>query len=290
MKLHQVGILLSVFGIVGITTPSNFNNVQATIPSPTIDINSISFRNNDNFGQWGYYLGTDVWANGPDINALFEREADGSYWNYFSYFDFGGMEVIMEFNRSNSGWISSSFNFVPYLTNKIGSDGTVGSTSKLNLQFDNQTSNDHILYLDISSTGNYQDRIFELFYNNFRISDGYFNYVLLHTADNTTLMKFYLPSFSTLLLKSPDFETSTLYLNAWYLQDIGTSQAFIEGYDVGESAVLTSGGMFGVMSTVLTGANAIFSIPVFGPTITLGTLALFPLIGVVVFFFKKVIQ
>jgi hypothetical protein len=286
MKLHQVGILLSVFGIVGITTPSNFNNVQAALPSPTLDINSISFRNDDNFGQWGYYLGTDVWANGPDINALFEREADGIYWNYFTFFDFDGIEVSMQFNRSNTGWISSSFNYVPYLTNKIGSDANVGTvTNKVYLQIDNQTNKDYYFSFDASDTAG-STRLWEL------TSNGYvlFNWSNYPTRfDSTSLFKFVIPAFTNVQLKAQSTFGQT-YFNAWYLDEIGTSQAFLEGYDVGESAVLTSGGMFGVMETVLTGTNAIFSIPVFGPTITLGTLALFPLIGVVIFFFKKVIQ
>jgi hypothetical protein len=281
MKLHQVGILLSVFGIVGITTPSNFNNVQALLPSPTIDINSISFRNNANFGQWGYYLGTDVWANGPDINALFERESDGIYWNYFTNFDFGGMEVTMQFNRSNTGWISSSFNFVPYLTNFIGSNSTVGTiTNKLYFQFDNQTNKDYLLYFDMSSSGDGNQ--FSYYYNSLAP-------LIPNIMRNGVYNTFYIPAFTEFTLHS-NLTSNILYLDAWYLDEIGISESFLEGYDVGESAVLTSGGMFGVMETVLTGANAIFSIPVFGPTITLGTLALFPLLGVVIFFFKKVIQ
>jgi hypothetical protein len=285
MKLHQVGILLSVFGIVGVTTPSNFNNVQAVLPSPTIDINSISFRNDANFGQWGYYLGTDVWANGPDINALFEREADGIYWNYFTTFDFGGMEVTMQFDRSNSGWISSGFNFVPYLTNAIGSNNTVGDTRKYDFIFNNQTNKDYALFIDYSSslvgTNLRQEYIID--------NQSYYLYVDHIRSSDDFLSKFYIPAFTQVNIRSL-LSTASIYVDAWYLDELGTSQAFLEGYDVGESAVLTSGGMFGVMSTVLTGANAIFSIPVFGPTITLGTLALFPLIGVVVFFFKKVIQ
>jgi hypothetical protein len=281
MKLHHVGILLSVFGIVGFTTPSNFNNVQAALPSPTIDINSISFRNDDDFGQWGYYLGTDVWENGPDINALFEREADGVYWNYFTNFDFGGMEVTMEFNRSNTGWASSSFNYVPYLTNSIGNDNTVGTLVKYIFSFDNQTSKDYKLTLDFSSTStNYSSRIL---YN-----DDIYIYTDIRFLIST-LRTFYIPAFTNFTIQTLSI-SSDIKFNAWYLDELGTSQSFIEGYDVGESAILTSGGMFGIMETVLTGANAIFSIPVFGPTITLGTLALFPLLGVVIFFFKKVIQ
>jgi hypothetical protein len=286
MKLHQVGILLSVFGIVGITTPSNFNNVQAALPSPTIDINSISFRNDDNFGQWGYYLGTDVWSNGPDINALFEREADGIYWNYFTNFDFGGLEVSMQFNRSNTGWTSSSFYYVPYLTNSIGSNNAVGIVAnKVYLEFDNQTNKDYYFYFDQSLTGSPR-QYYVLLNNNYYVTYNNNNdfFVL-----NTAFTKIFIPAYSNFKMYSTT-NSNTHYFNAWYLDEIGTSQAFIEGYDVGESAVLTSGGMFGVMETVLTGANAIFSIPVFGPTITLGTLALFPLLGVVIFFFKKVIQ
>jgi hypothetical protein len=286
MKLHQVGILLSLFGIVGITTPSNFNNVQAALPSPTIDINSISFRNDANFGQWGYYLGTDVWANGPDINALFEREADGTYWNYFTNFDFGGMEVTMEFNRSNTGWTSSSFYYVPYLTNSIGSNNTVGSISKTNLTFNNQTNKDYLLYLDISSTTDATISNYWYMSYNSTFVQVYSDVFRMNVA---SMKHIYIPSFTNFNIYIAT-SSSNSYFDAWYLDELGTSQAFIQGYDVGESAVLTSGGMFGVMETVLTGANAIFSIPVFGPTITLGTLALFPLLGVVIFFFKKVIQ
>jgi hypothetical protein len=243
LYIKKISTLAGVGVISILSTFQTFTNVDAAITKP-VDYD-IGF---ESISSAFYYSSSN--GSSPTSIALFTRTIDSPYFNYTHNFSSGqhsntsnydlpdGLDITMIFNRSNTSWTdASSAGFTGYYASdtKIGSDNLVGASSKLNLEFDNQTSNDYFLYLDISTTGSFQDRIFELHYNNLRISDGYFNYVLLHTADNTTFMKFHLSSFSTLLIKSPDFETSQLYFDAWYLQDLGTSASYQEGYDLGEA-------------------------------------------------------
>jgi hypothetical protein len=97
--------------------------------------------------------------------------------------------------------------------------------------------------------------------------------------------------------------TSARQFNAWYLSEVdadyvgpsdesfndgynlGYEDGYAEGVDVGMSDIR----MATLMGTVMNGVGGIFNIAILG-NITLGTLALFPLLGVMVMFFKKVIQ
>jgi hypothetical protein len=339
MKLHHVGILLSVFGIVGITTPSNFNNVQAALTAPAdydysyrqsnihiVDGSSWAVRNN---------LGSTL-----SILPIYSTSTDGAFLNFTTTFELlNNFEITQTFNRSNTPWTSvGGTSFKPSSTaSAIGSNNSVGSiASKLLFSFNNETKNHYRLYIDISSTPIFSNiwsiSYPDLFTGSSPVIDTYFT---------GRFMVLYIPIFTRINFTSLN-TSNPVYLDAWYLEDLGVSDGYttayldgyeqgadngytngysdgyidgydlgetdgyedgyaqgeddgyasglVDGYDQGATAMLTNGGMFGIMEDVLQGANAIFSIPVFGPTITLGTLALFPLLGVVIFFFKKVIQ
>jgi hypothetical protein len=283
MKLHQVGILLSVFGIVGLTTPNAFNNAHAALTAPSnIDY---AFRNNGSTGSWGYYADPSSYGT-PNITAYFTRTADGTYYNYTNTFQLDiGLTVTNNFNRSNTNWFSTPSGYIPYLTSRIGSDANVGTLSnKFQIIYNNQTNQDYLLFFDFSSTSSNEINLNVIYNTNQQrlfFNDNY--------ANKSTLKQIYLPAYTLLEISTPS-TVGVRYFDAWYLRDLGLSESWYAGYQTGETSVLNSGGMFGVLETVMDATASIFSIPVFGPTITLGTLALFPLIGVVIFFFKKVIQ
>jgi hypothetical protein len=97
--------------------------------------------------------------------------------------------------------------------------------------------------------------------------------------------------------------SSDRQFNAWFLSEVdsdyvapndesfndgynlGYEDGYVEGVDVGMSDIR----MATLMGAVMNGVGGIFNIAILG-NITLGTLALFPLLGIMVLFFKKVIQ
>ena len=339
MKINQLGILASVFGIVGFTTTSNFTNVSAAISAPT-DYD-YSYRQSNI-----HIVDGSSWAvrnNGGSTLSILPVYTQTSYLSFFNYTTtyelINNFEITQTFNTSTTSWLAiGGSSYKPSSTvPAIGSNNTTGFiTSKVLLTFNNQTSRHYQLFIDLSTTAPYNNiwsvSYPDLFTGSSPVIDTFW------TGRHFTI---YIPSFTNISFNS--LATSTaVFFDAWYLNDLGVSDGYttayldgyeegadngytngysdgytdgydqgendgyedgyiqgeddgyssglVDGYDQGATAMLTNGGMFGIMEDVLQGANAIFSIPVFGPTITLGTLALFPLLGVVIFFFKKVIQ
>ncbi len=170
-------------------------------------------------------------VNGVDSIPLYTRTADGAYWNYTSTFNvIDGLSVTMTFNRSNTTWQASGTSWKPD-QDKIGSNNTVGTVTKFSLSFSNQTPKDYLLYLDTSTTGSnfglnisYNTQSFgyyELF--NFQVYDGLNSYII--------------PSYSDILISNNT--SSTRYFDAWYLKDLGISDAYQAGYDANRGGILT---------------------------------------------------
>jgi hypothetical protein len=327
MKINQLAILASVFGIVGFTTSSNFTNVSAALSAPS----SWDYKYTKESSFYEYKLSD---TTGAILTPSYTRTADGVYYNYQTTFTVvSGLQITQTFNRSNTSWVGGGSSYYPIDT-KIGSNGAVGSiNNKMYFEFDNQTNKNYYLSIDFSS-GPTAFGGLNLSYDN--LSQGTY-YGSLFYEPNSMFIRILIPTFTNTKLFL-NTTSGTRYFDAWYLEDLGVSEAYgqgendgydmgytqgyddgygegevdgydmgynqgyydgeedgyelglVDGYDQGATAMINNGGMFGIMEDVLTGANAIFSIPVFGPTITLGTLALFPLLGVVIFFFKKVIQ
>jgi hypothetical protein len=157
----------------------------------------------------------------------YTRTVDSTYYNYTNTSTITtGLTIEHIINRSNTSWYDNSGTWIPSDT-KIGSDNNVGSLeSKVNFTFDNQTNKDYLLYLDTSSTA-----------NGVGIFANVNGYTYLHTTNsNTSTLKiYYISSYSSLNI----FFAGTLgarYLDAWYLEDLGVSDAYDAGYDVGEEA------------------------------------------------------
>lgn len=164
---------------------------------------------------------------------VYTRTMDGLYFNYSTTINNTthstilplGLEITMTFNRSNTNWTTVTGGYIP-TENKIGSDNTVGSVaSKISFQFDNQTSNDYILHLDLSSTGT-GGGIWHDYYNSLTNIRFFF-------YDISVLRQLYLPSFTTYNLYTSS-TSEARYFDAWYLQDLGVSDSYNAGYDQGE--------------------------------------------------------
>jgi hypothetical protein len=178
-------------------------------------------------------------------NPSYTRTADSTYFNYTTtinnslYSDIPqGLEITMTFNRSNTSWSSTTGGYIPTDT-KIGSDNTVGTINdKYILQFNNQTTNDYILFLDISSTGgaiyNYYD-INSQRYGGIEQGSG-LAILLTHLYNN----RIFIPAYSNVIIK-PTLSGSLRYLDAWYLKDLGVSASYEAGYDDGYDVGETDG-------------------------------------------------
>jgi hypothetical protein len=171
-------------------------------------------------------------VNGVDSIPLYTRTADGGHYDYVSTFNvIHGLDVTMDFQRSNTVWQSSGTFYKPDDT-KIGSDSTVGSISnKVYLNFDNQTNKDYTLWLDTSNTS---IEHWTLEYNDIP-NYGRFGGIQIAVVE---LNRLYLPAFTKTEIFRSTASIST-YFDAWYLQDLGISDSYQAGLDAETDGILT---------------------------------------------------
>jgi hypothetical protein len=170
-------------------------------------------------------------VNGVDLIPLYTRTADSTYFNYTNTTNIiDGLSVTHTFNRSNTTWQVSGTSYKPD-EDKIGSDGTVGGpTNKAYIKIDNQTNKNYALYLDYSSTA--ADRAWDIKYDTLT----YYAYVVpTRTLIFRTL---YIPAFTIGEIFS-ETTSSSIYFDAWYLQDLGINEAYQQGLDAETDGILT---------------------------------------------------
>jgi|694.fasta_scaffold153683_5 hypothetical protein len=173
-------------------------------------------------------------ANGVNSIPLYTRIVDGIYFNYLNTLNIiDGFVVTQRFNRSNTTWESSGMFYKPD-ENRIGSNSSVGSISqKFDFTFDNQTNRDFILFFDTSSTSGE-------FNVDQRIDTAPFGFYYGQHAriGPTSLSKVLIPSFTNLKFWTMQ-DSGARYFDAWYLQDLGISDAYQAGYDANRGGILT---------------------------------------------------
>jgi hypothetical protein len=166
-------------------------------------------------------------VNGVDSIPLYTRTADGVYYDYVSTFTvIEGLTVTMDFQRSNTTWQASGISYKPD-ENRIGSDATINATNKFYLKFDNQTNNDFYISFDNSSSPNV---------TNHRIS--YNGKVSVFAYGPTEFQPVNLPSYSYVEIYILN-TSAAKYFDAWYLEDLGISEAYQQGYDANRTGILT---------------------------------------------------
>jgi hypothetical protein len=173
-------------------------------------------------------------VNGVDSIPLYTRTADGVYYNYTNTTNIiDGLNVTMTFNRSNTTWQASGIYYKPD-ENKIGSNNTVGSLSKFYFKFDNQTNKNYILYLDFSSTTGDVNVFVNHEYND--IEYDIYGTTTLFNASSFSV--WFIPAFTKVEF-TQNLSSNLRYFDAWYLQDLGVSQAWQAGYDADTQGILT---------------------------------------------------
>ena len=225
LKKKRILALLGVGLISALTSAPTLKDANAALTAPaSYDINYRWDSVNDDTFKLG---STSIGTYAP----FYTRTSDGIYYNYSTTIDISdssllplGLEITMTFNRSNTAWFVSSSNYFPD-QNKIGSDTTVGSVSnKIYLKFNNQTSKDYLLNLDISSTTSGVGGA------NYEFQDN--TNVLIYFPRTEGFQNFYLPSYTNLEFYFSSSSTAR-YFDAWYLQDLGVSAAYDAGLDDG---------------------------------------------------------
>jgi hypothetical protein len=243
---------------------------------------------------------TDYWRVHNQVadaydNPIYTRTGSVSAYNYeVSTSVELPFNVEMLFRLSDTPtWSSSGGGYRPGAL----FDSTIGSTSgtnsiKVEFDFNNTTGKTYVLQIDMETAGSINGYYTGTIVNDFtysRISgSGFYTHVLTPYTN----LKWALAT-----------TTSARQFNAWYLSEVdadyvgpseesfndGFNLGYEDGYAEGVNVGMSDIRMATLMGTVMNGVGGIFNIAILG-NITLGTLALFPLLGVMVMFFKKVIQ
>jgi len=309
MKLNKLTILMGVGALAYGSANLALVNTDATLTAPTTY--DIHYRPYDNPSP-----ASDFWELGNQARTSYlhdpsyTRTADGSYYNYTTTLDNSdhviiplGLEITMTFNRSNTSWTATgSGGYYPSDYDKIGSSANyVGSgfNNRIQLNIDNQTQNNYVFWLDVSSSSS--DFYFDLFYDN----SNYYFYDTDVLLSKNTLKKIYLPSYTQIDLNSLAAGSIGMYFDAWYLQDLGVStayeqgqydgygQGYDDGFDVGYDDGFgdgTSGvGMTAIFSLAFGVIESIFNIQVLGD-ITLGTIIIAPIAIALLWFILGIVS
>jgi hypothetical protein len=227
------------------------------------------------------------------------------------------VDTLIQFGHTNTGSFSNwsgNGDYIPTNT-IIGSSLSSTILSKFTILITNSSPNAYKLTLDTDATSSTRNGFIS--YNGVAFGiNGSTN------INGTSLSNYYIPAQTTFRYEI-GLTSSNFYLDAIYIKDLGitnedlldnaTNEGYTDGYTDGTSIGYDTGygdgyndgfndgelqGSNGGSApayaiTIFTRAfntiNAIMSIQIL-PPFTIGTLALFPLLGGILFFFKKVIQ
>jgi hypothetical protein len=225
--MKQQLMLVAMLSVgTALTTMGRIKPVAASLTPPATYAYSYTW----NAGASEQYLN----VNGVDSIPLYTRTADGAYYNYTSTYNVvDGLNVTQTFNRSNSTWQSSGTSYKPD-ENKIGSNNTVGSLSKFYFNFNNQTNKNYLLYLDFSSTTGDVNVFVNHEYNDIE----YDTYDTTSLFNAGSFSKWFIPAYTKVEF-TQNLSSNLRYFDAWYLQDLGISDAYQQGLDAETDGILT---------------------------------------------------
>jgi len=292
MKIkNKIFTLLSVFTLVGLSHSLTLQDLNAALSAPaSYDLN----YQYDAVYEETFVLGT---SSIGDRNVIYTRTTDSSYYNYTTTISNDipsldivpeGLSITMIFNRSNTNWFSITGGYLPS-DSKIGSDNSVGSViNKYYFSFNNQTNKNYKLFIDLSSSSNNlsNDLIIDsIVYVSNSTFDRFF------VANTSNLVNLYLPSFTNVEFRART-ESTARYFDAWYLKDLGVSDAFDAGYDAGsinanENADLLVTGFTAMVGILVNFVLMIVNLEVLGVSI-LGIFSIILLFTTIVWVLKLI--
>jgi hypothetical protein len=275
MKLNKIKIfaLLGV-GLISALTFVPTLNTQAALSAPTSW--DYKYTNED---SPGYKIRTSTSVlNTPE----YTRTGTSGDYNYtMTQLIQTDLSITKTFYRSNTSWGSSGSNYIPSdAIGFIGGSGTVNTAWDIILY--NDTFNDWLFYIDVSSTGGEFGATLS--------QDNNVNPVIIYSASSITNNRFIVYSKSSVKIGT-QFTGGTRKFDAWYLKDLGRSDAFNVGYEYGNNDGYNEGfedGYGNSPNLLITGFQAmvgilvnfalmIFNLEVFGVSLLniFGILALF---------------
>jgi hypothetical protein len=281
IKKYKLLALLGVGLIIALTTSPTLKDLNAALTAPA----SWTFKyTNQDFPGYKIRSTTAVIST-----PAYTRTADGAYYNYTNTSTITtGLQVTQTFNRSNTSWYDNSGTWIPSDT-KIGSNNSVGTlSSKVQINFNNQTNKDYVLYFDASSSGG-SARSWTGVYNSILSILNWSGYPL--RFDTTALLTLPLPSYSNFVISS-GLTAEAVYFDAWYLYDLGVSDAYEAGVDAGyiqgqDDADLLVTGFQAMVGILVNFILMIANLEVFGISLT-GILAIVILFAGVVWTLKLI--
>jgi len=269
-----------------------FNNVDAAIATKPTDYLFGSYYSS--YQWWDFKLDSTGNSYSP-TTSVWQRSGAGPTYSYSK--DYG---VVINGETPTSGVTLYAAVLANTAVGSVGSDyvpmsvsfGTNSTTTdnKAYFEINNGTSTSYWFWLDTSgNSANVNLDIHYLSINNPRQVRATVNYA-------TEMQSIYVPPFTQIIVQYQS-TTSARYIDGFYFnvsqEFVGETfydQAFEQGYIAGYDAAVTQDiNMLQIFSTTFEGVSSIMSIEILG-NITLGSLALFPLLGILVLFFKKVIQ
>jgi hypothetical protein len=229
MKLNKkkISALLGV-GLISALSITPTLNTEAALTSPSF---TFAYAK----GSLVYQLYQNSYFNSIG-SPTYTRSGTSPNYDYVSQFDdtdfYGlpvGMSITLTFNQSTTSWWNPTASvYIPESSN-IGSNVNGFIFDKVRIKIDNQTQKDYLFYFDISSmNGNLQ----ALVYLNGQLYWSLYDAVNFNGADGF-LERLVVPAYSTLELRSHGSNQTNVLLDAFYLTDIGTANAYAEGYDLG---------------------------------------------------------
>jgi hypothetical protein len=245
MKLkNKIYTLLSVFTLVGLTHSLTLKDLNAALTAPATFHYSYRQANVDTTSGNNWAIKNNGGTAFSTIPA-YTQTYDGQYYDYVQTSPTTiktGLTVSHTFNNSSTSWtnIVSTVYRPNNSANFIGSNSSSGNTSrKWYVNFDNQTSNDYKIFLDFSSTADI-GRVYHLFLNG-EVYISNLDSNRLYYVDPYKLFQIWLPSYSYVEFYTENNASNANYLDAWYLQDLGVSDAYNAGYGIGETDGYSSG-------------------------------------------------
>jgi hypothetical protein len=327
--IKQISILSGVIGLVGATSFSALTPVSAALPAPSewtyayrynASFSTFIVQSLSNYSTPTYTRTTD--GSYSNYTTTINFSTFGELYP--------GLEITQTFNRSNTSWTGSttyvpvsttigSNSSVGSISNKIylQFNNTTNKDYLLYFDYSSNFGNSffNITYNSLKQITYGSDNLFAS--NNtlkqFIIPS---NYIISISSNLTSEARYfdawYLLDLGTSAAYQEGYDTGNedgyyegqedgfdLGYGEGYEEgnadgynegyDTGYDEGYSDGSDFGYTEAILNNGIVDIISNVFDGMAGIFGISILGG-ITLGTLTLLPLLGMVLFFFKKFIQ